>query len=139
MKEPLYFEIFEKFVQFWHFKKHYTSTTSLWDWYLNLKFFPSVDSFEPLSVGPHVKLNTLINLQENIVLIQKGEVSLSVKTNTFEVARIIQDGGVIYSKLCVIKYLINRWVVWDFFPQEGTCEVPVPKCSNVYILKKNEK
>ena len=65
------------------------------------------DSFEPLSIGPNVKLNTLINLQENIILVQKGEIMLSFKANAFEVTRVIQDGGIIYSKLAVLKYLIN--------------------------------
>ena len=64
-------------------------------------------SFEPVSVGPNVKLNTLINLQENIIIVQKGEVNMSFKSTSFEVSRVVQDGGVIYSKLAVIKYLIN--------------------------------
>ena len=66
------------------------------------------EAFEPLSIGPNVNLNTLINVQETIILVQTGEVRLSVKTNGFEVSKIIQDGGIVYSKLSVIKYLINR-------------------------------
>ena len=26
--------------------------------------------------------------------------------------------------------LIHRWVVWEFCPQEGACEIPVPKWSD---------
>ena len=66
------------------------------------------EAFEPFSIGPNVNLNTLINVQETILLVQSGEVRLSVKTNGFEVSKIIQDGGIVYSKLSVIKYLINR-------------------------------
>ena len=25
---------------------------------------------------------------------------------------------------------LNRWVVWEFCPQEGACEIPVPKWSH---------
>ena len=55
-----------------------------------------------------VKLNSLINVQESVIVIQSGEVKLTIQDgNSFQVSKIVKDGEVIYSKLAVINYMLN--------------------------------
>ena len=67
-----------------------------------------IQCFKPITVGHGVKINELINLQENIIVVQSGEVILSFKDGgSFQMSKSIKNGGVIYSKLAVIQYLLN--------------------------------
>ena len=66
-----------------------------------------VMAFRPLSIGQGVKLNSLVNIQEKIVVVQSGEVKLEIKEGNFQLSRLVKNGGVIYSKLSVINYLLN--------------------------------
>ena len=55
-----------------------------------------------------VKLNSMINVQESIIVVQSGEVKVSIKDgSSFQVSKIVTEGQVIYSKLAVINYLLN--------------------------------
>ena len=65
--------------------------------------------FNPMHIGQGgVKLNSMINIQESIIVVQSGEVKLSIKDgNSFQVSKIVNEGQVIYSKLAVINYLLN--------------------------------
>ena len=69
-----------------------------------------ITSFRPISVGQGVKLSSLINLSEHIVVVQTGEVTLAFtdgKDTNFQISRVVKNGEVIYSKLAVIQYLLN--------------------------------
>ena len=66
-----------------------------------------ITSFRPINVGQGVKLSSLVNLSEHIVVVQNGEVTLAFTDGPYQVCRIVKNGEVIYSKLAVIQYLLN--------------------------------
>jgi len=65
--------------------------------------------FRPMNISQGgVKLNSLINVQESVVVVQSGELKLTIQDgNSFQVSKIVKDGEVIYSKLAVINYMLN--------------------------------
>ena len=65
--------------------------------------------FRRMTVGQGgVKLNSLINVQESIIVVQSGEVKISIQDgSSFQVSKIVKEGEVIYSKLAVINYMLN--------------------------------
>ncbi len=67
-----------------------------------------MQAFRPINIGPNVKLHQLVNIEHHVIVVQNGEVKLSINdSNNFSMCKLVKPGGVIYSKLAVINYLLN--------------------------------
>lgn len=87
-----------------------------------------ISSFKPLTVGPGVKINSLLDLQNHIIVVQNGEVKVTVKDgDKFTMTSLVKNGELIYSKLAVINYLLG-------FKHHHPEDVPMLETSKSSIL-----
>ena len=99
-----------------------------------MKFFLSIESFEDISEELPTECEVvrrymfLIDSDNNKTAAQKILALELVKHWTSQGFVDIKSVKSVADSLR--RNIINRWVVWEFWPQEGACEIPVPKCSD---------
>ena len=60
--------------------------------------------FEPVTYNQGEKIK---EIHEKIIVVQQGQVKLRLDEGHFHMEKIVSNGGVIYSKLAVINFLLN--------------------------------